>query len=414
MPSKFKIEPPSPEPVSGLSLIDQIETAVNEIGGQYEELETEVSLKVGEALQTSQNAEAVANSALQTAQDAETVANEARGTAGGALNTANQAQIAAGQAATKADLAYDQSSLALTDSRAALSHSQTALGQSETALEQSTEALEAAESAQTTSRAALEAASQAVGNFIIDDEACDANTFFESPEKKFVTNPASTHFPGGLDFPVYFEILTSSDALWVTQKCWGADASLVHARTGTVDRAEPENPVVAWEAWRTSASQNQAGFINFFAMPVPPLGWLECNGVEVSRQTFSNLFSVIGTTFGEGDGSTTFNLPDLRGEFIRGWDNGRGVDADRVFGAAQGFALENILGSAQIGGYSTSWPNNDGALYGITVGNYRPASGIASDTVRSANRLGFDASRSVSTANETRPRNIALMCCIKF
>jgi len=53
-----------------------------------------------------------------------------------------------------------------------------------------------------------------------------------------------------------------------------------------------------------------------------PSGWLECNGQEVSRTEYSKLFSIIGTTFGSGDGSTTFNLPDLRGRVIAGFDSG--------------------------------------------------------------------------------------------
>ena len=56
-----------------------------------------------------------------------------------------------------------------------------------------------------------------------------------------------------------------------------------------------------------------------------PTGYLECNGANISRSTFAALFAVIGTRYGTGDGATTFGLPDLRGEFIRGWDNNRNV-----------------------------------------------------------------------------------------
>lgn len=66
-----------------------------------------------------------------------------------------------------------------------------------------------------------------------------------------------------------------------------------------------------------------------------PHDWLVCDGSAISRTTYPDLFVVIGTTYGVGDGSTTFNIPDLRGTFIRGWDNGRGVDAGRVFGSEQ-------------------------------------------------------------------------------
>ncbi len=394
MPSNFRITPPAPEAVSGLSLIDQIENAVNELGGQYDELETEVGSKVDQALQASQNAEATANSALQTAQDAETLANEAKTEAGSALIAASQAQTRAEAASVKADAAYDQSTLALTDSQVALSNSQAALEQSETALEQSTEARQAAESAQTSSQAALEAASQAVGNFILDEEPCDADTFFQTPQKKYLTNSGSSHFPGDLTFPAYFEIMTSSDDLSVTQKCWGTDASLVYARSGLIDHNEPENPTVIWEAWKTSSSQSQTGVINYFAMTSPPLGWLECNGAELGRAAYSNLFSIIGTAFGEGDGSNTFNLPDLRGEFIRGWDNDRGVDIGRVFGSSQTDSFSSHRHYLATLATSVNY-----ALGSTMAFAYSAASGRYTDYVGGP---------------ETRPRNLALLPCIKY
>lgn len=66
-----------------------------------------------------------------------------------------------------------------------------------------------------------------------------------------------------------------------------------------------------------------------------PDGYLKLEGQAVSRVTYQALWSIYGTTHGEGDGSTTFNLPDMRGLFPRGFDNGRGKDAGRVFGKYQ-------------------------------------------------------------------------------
>jgi len=71
-----------------------------------------------------------------------------------------------------------------------------------------------------------------------------------------------------------------------------------------------------------------AGAVMPFAMDSVPAGWLECDGSAVSRTTYATLFSAIGTVFGVGDGSTTFNVPDLRGQFIRGYDHGAGTDPD--------------------------------------------------------------------------------------
>lgn len=77
------------------------------------------------------------------------------------------------------------------------------------------------------------------------------------------------------------------------------------------------------------------GVVVPYAGTVPPAGWLECNGQAISRVLYARLFEVLGSNFGNGDGSNTFNLPDLRGEFIRGWDNKRGIDPEREFGKFQ-------------------------------------------------------------------------------
>ena len=85
--------------------------------------------------------------------------------------------------------------------------------------------------------------------------------------------------------------------------------------------------------------------IYYLATSTVPSGYLECNGQAVSRTTYATLFSFIGTTYGVGDGSTTFNVPDLRGQFIRGWDHGKGVDSGRTFGSSQTDTLQNITGN---------------------------------------------------------------------
>jgi microcystin-dependent protein len=81
------------------------------------------------------------------------------------------------------------------------------------------------------------------------------------------------------------------------------------------------------------------GVVNPFAGSVAPAGWLLCAGQTVSRSTYSGLFSVVGTTYGAGDGSTTFALPDLRGRTIAGLDNMGGSDAGRL-------SIANTLGTA--------------------------------------------------------------------
>jgi len=89
-----------------------------------------------------------------------------------------------------------------------------------------------------------------------------------------------------------------------------------------------------------------AGAVEYFARQTAPTGWIKADGSVVSRTQYADLFAAVGTVFGTGDGSTTFNLPDLRGEFIRGYDDGRGIDfigmtGNIVSGSNQ---ITNLLG----------------------------------------------------------------------
>ena len=137
------------------------------------------------------------------------------------------------------------------------------------------------------------------------------------------------------------------------------------------------------------------GSIIMYGAATPPTGWLECDGSAISRTKYSNLFGIIGTTFGEGDGSTTFNLPDLRGEFVRGWDHGRGADVGRELGTAQGDEFRTHSHRVEIGYYERSWG--------------RPLSGY-----RAVDRSVDEQYPTTPVGGpETRPRNVALMYIIK-
>lgn len=134
------------------------------------------------------------------------------------------------------------------------------------------------------------------------------------------------------------------------------------------------------------------GAVLWFAAPTAPSGFLVCNGAAVSRTAYADLFAVIGTTFGAGDGSTTFNLPDLRGEFIRGYDDSRGVDSGRTFGTSQN---------------PTAIGKGDYIITTIKDGE-NAYSGSVTD-VGSASFYG-----DTGTFYEVRPRNVALLPCIKY
>jgi microcystin-dependent protein len=164
-----------------------------------------------------------------------------------------------------------------------------------------------------------------------------------------------------------------------------------------------------------------AGTVIWTARTTAPTGYLKANGTAVSRSTYATLFSAIGTLYGAGDGSTTFNLPDLRGEFIRGWDDGRGVDAGRAFGSGQAaaFASHQHTGStADAGAHSHSTNFSSVARGTPTSARFALSSvgynGVFQDI--SINGVGDHAhsfTTNASGGSETRPRNIALLACVK-
>lgn len=91
-----------------------------------------------------------------------------------------------------------------------------------------------------------------------------------------------------------------------------------------------------------------SGAIQAFAGSVAPEGWAICNGDEISRTDYASLYNAIGNSWGEGDGSSTFNLPDLRGRFLRGVDNGAGRDPDAISRQDKnGSIVGDVVGSIQ-------------------------------------------------------------------
>lgn len=150
------------------------------------------------------------------------------------------------------------------------------------------------------------------------------------------------------------------------------------------------------------------GAIMAFAMSTPPDDWLECDGSAISRTTYAALFAIIGTTYGAGDGSTTFNLPDLRGEFIRGWDNGKGTDTGRAFGSAQQDAFQGHKTSFDYANATTTTGAYADRINRATTDHSSPSSGAIGDQ-----QLVSDGTNGTPRiASETRPTNISLMYCI--
>jgi len=137
------------------------------------------------------------------------------------------------------------------------------------------------------------------------------------------------------------------------------------------------------------------------ARSTPPNGWLKTNGDAVSRTTYSRLFSAIGTTYGVGDGSTTFNLPDTRGRVIRDWDDGKGIDVGRVFGSTQEDALKqhtHDLNTSYLGSGYTGYVGSPLTSDNVGGGSPPVKNGVIAST----------------GGTETRVKNIAFLGCIKY
>jgi len=140
------------------------------------------------------------------------------------------------------------------------------------------------------------------------------------------------------------------------------------------------------------------GAIMPFSFSTPPNGWLECNGAEISRAAYEKLFRKIGTIYGSGNGVSTFNIPDLRGEFIRGWDHGRGVDGGRNLGSFQADEIRSH--NHQLQNVKSMDDSNSGGHEGFVDGdNYYAIRNYAVSN---------------TGGNETRPRNIAMTYCIRY
>lgn len=166
------------------------------------------------------------------------------------------------------------------------------------------------------------------------------------------------------------------------------------------------------------------GDIGYTAASSPPPRCLKANGAAVSRTVYAALFAAIGTRYGFGDGFNTFNLPDGRGEFLRGWDDGRGVDTGRALGSGQGFqnAAHSHSGTAQSagahvhGGFDEAGMDIQGGGSSPTTrlnfGDNYPWQGAVRGLSAGAHSHTLYINSSGGT--ETRPRNLAMLCYIAF
>ncbi|WP_339494432.1 phage tail-collar fiber domain-containing protein [Pseudomonas sp. RA_105y_Pfl2_P56] len=180
------------------------------------------------------------------------------------------------------------------------------------------------------------------------------------------------------------------------------------------------------EALIAKASALPVGSIVAFPVDSPPPGFLELDNSVKSSATYPDLSAYLGGKFNKGDeGVGNFRLPEARGEFLRGWDHGRGVDAGRGLGSLQSMqaeghshvtgvndtaAVASIQSARGVGADTGSWP------YGAAAIGIAGTNSVSTNTTYypSGEDSWLKTGPAISLGNgETRPRNIAVMWCIK-
>ena len=157
--------------------------------------------------------------------------------------------------------------------------------------------------------------------------------------------------------------------------------------------------------------------LSYPTLPSLPAGVevVPCDGRAVSRTTYAKYFSMVGTAFGAGDGSTTFNVPDYRGLFLRGWDGNSGRDRNRVYGTIQNSGSPNITAEAQ---FTQEWETY--GVYPYSGALYLKRRGGNGVDGRAGNFdiVGFDASRVSSVyqdgLTECRPINSTVYYVVRI
>ena len=186
---------------------------------------------------------------------------------------------------------------------------------------------------------------------------------------------------------------SSAYAIWLAAGNSGTESEFLASLAG------PQGPQ------GVAGSVGPTGSIIAFAGINIPNGWLVCDGSAVDRSTYSELFDVISIYWGNGNGSTTFNLPDFRGRFLRGVDNGAGNDPNTStrFSLNTGGNTGDNVGSYQndeLKSHNHSIPmHNDGGNVGVRYQGGNPSSTIDSGS---------------SGGSETRPKNAGVIYIIKY
>lgn len=173
----------------------------------------------------------------------------------------------------------------------------------------------------------------------------------------------------------------------------------------SVKQYDSTNKILKLIAGGTLWADCPIGTINAYGGATAPEGWLLCQGQALSRTDYADLFAVIGTNFGAGDGSTTFNAPDFRGEFLRG----AGTNSHSGQGSGENVGQHQdgtVVLRSYVNADGTAWgPQNESNVYGDYIVN---------STLRGGGNLGqSSAPMSSGSAYAVRPTNTSVNFIIK-
>lgn len=159
------------------------------------------------------------------------------------------------------------------------------------------------------------------------------------------------------------------------------------------------------------------GFVKEWLTASVPAGYLECDGAAISRTTYADLFAVLSTTYGIGDGSTTFNLPDFRGQFLRGWDHGAGTDPDAASRTDRGDGTTGDNIGTKQSSQNEAHDHIQGVYFENLAGQFRNGTGVAGGTQQNAGVVGGAGVTGVTDdtgGNQANPTNVNVMYVVKF
>ena len=373
--TEFHYTPTGTGVISGKEVLEQTEDAINDLGGQISgDVQTAIDT-ANNALNTANTASADAQNAVNTVNKAYTAATNAQNTASNALTAAQNAQNdvnALGNRVTTAEGNITQNTNAITGLTTRMGTAEGNIGNLQTAVSIAQATANSAQQTATTAR--QQSYVFRYSSTALTPSSTNSNTLLDNTDNLKVGD----------------KVIDSSGVLFSITAIDTANSTFTIG-TALIDLLSTDLPI--------------GSYIQFAGSQAPD-GFLVCNGGEISRTTYSALFAVIGTTYGSGDGSTTFNLPNLTDRFLQG---------SASVGTVKDAGLPNITGRMLLWQYSGWESQSTGAISNSLTGSYGTTGGgspILRDGI-----MQFNASESNGIyGNSTTVQPPALTCliCIKY